>query len=205
MIKNYEHIAIIPARKNSIGYPKKNRIFFNHTKEFLRKIKWFKKIYLSSDDLWFEKHCKINNYQFLKRDKKLCKSNTSIKKVMVEIVRQKKIDDNCILWLIYIPLIPKSKKLFEKGKSIIQKKGIKSICGFTKVETHPYLTWYSKNNKIYKYCKNNIYRRQDLPKAMMHNHIISAFKCGELKYLNDELINKNTKPIFVKNKIKEID
>ena len=52
------HIAIIPARKNSIGYPKKNRIFFDYTKNFIKKIKWFENIYLSSDDDWFKKKCK---------------------------------------------------------------------------------------------------------------------------------------------------
>ena len=34
MKKNHNHIAIIPARKNSVGYPKKNRIFFQNTQVF---------------------------------------------------------------------------------------------------------------------------------------------------------------------------
>ena len=40
---------------------------------------------------------------------------------------------------------------------------------------------------------------------MTNNHVVCAFKCSELKYLDDELINTNTKPILIKNKIKEID
>ena len=43
-----------------------------------------------------------------------------------------------------------------------------------------------------------------LPPAITHNHIICAFKCSELKFLNDELINANTKPYLIKNEI-EID
>ena len=32
--------------------------------------------------------------------------------------------------------MPKSKKLFEKTKKIIENKNVKSVCGFTKVKTH---------------------------------------------------------------------
>ena len=205
MKKNYNHIAIIPARKNSVGYPKKNRIFFKDTQVFLKKIKWFKNIYLSSDDLWFKEKCEKYNYHFIKRNSKLAKHNTSIKEVMTDFVKKKKINPETIIWLVYIPLLPKSKFIYEKGKKIIEKKNTKSLCGFTKVKTHPYLACYKKKNKIFKYCKNNVFRRQDLPPAITHNHIISAFKCLELKYLDDELINANTIPFLKKNEIKEID
>ena len=204
-MSSYSHIAIIPARKNSKGYPKKNRLFFNYTKNFIKKINWFEKIYLSSDDEWFKSKCKENKYQFIKRSKKLSGPKISIKKVMDDFVKKKKIKKNYVIWLIYIPLMFKSKKLYEISKKLIEKKNINSICGFTKVETHPYLTWYKKNNKLYKFCKNNVFRRQDLPSAMTHNHVVCAFKCKELKYLDEELINANTKPILIKNKIKEID
>tara|TARA_B100000963_G_C22631871_1_gene675357 strand:+ start:2136 stop:2750 length:615 start_codon:yes stop_codon:yes gene_type:complete len=199
------HIAIIPARKNSIGYPGKNRLFFKYTRNFIKKINWFENIYLSSDDEWFKKKCKENKYHFVKRSKKLSGSKISIKKVIDDFVKKKKIKKNYIIWLIYIPLLPKSKKLYDSSKKLIEKKNIKSICGFTKVETHPYLTWYKKNNKLYKFCKNNVFRRQDLPLALSHNHIICAFRCSEIKYLDEELININTKPILIKGRIKEID
>ena len=199
------HIAIIPARKNSIGYPRKNRLFFKYTKNFIKKINWFENIYLSSDDEWFEKKCKENKYHFIKKSKKLSGPKISIKKVIDDFVKKKKIKKNYIIWLIYIPLMPKSKKLYDSSKKLIEKKNIKSICGFTKVETHPYLTWYKKNNKLYKFCKNNVFRRQDLPLALSHNHVICAFRCSEIKYLDEELININTKPILIKHRIKEID
>jgi len=199
------HIAIIPARKNSIGYPGKNRLFFKYTRNFIKKINWFENIYLSSDDEWFKKKCKENKYHFIKRSKKLSGPKISIKKVIDDFVKKKKIKKNYIIWLIYIPLLPKSKKLYDSSKKLIEKKNIKSICGFTKVETHPYLTWYKKNNKLYKFCKNNVFRRQDLPLALSHNHIICAFRCSEIKYLDEELININTKPILIKSRIKEID
>ena len=203
--KKIEHIAIIPARKNSIGYPKKNRIFFSYTNNFLNKIKWFDKIYISTDDNWFKKYLDNERYEFIKRSKKLSGHTIPIKDVMEDAVKKKKINSNSIIWLIYIPLIPKSKKLFEKTKKIIEKKNVKSACGFTKVKTHPFLTWYTKKNKLYQFCKNNIYRRQDLPRALTHNHVVCTFKCNELKKLNNELINSKTIPMLINSEIKEID
>ena len=102
MKKNHNHIAIIPARKNSVGYPKKNRIFFQNTQVFLKKIKWFKNIYLTSDDLWFKDKCERYNYHFNKRKHKFSKHNTSIKEVMTDFVKKKKIMPDTIIWLIYI-------------------------------------------------------------------------------------------------------
>ena len=200
-----KHIAIIPARKNSKGFPKKNRKFFFLTKKFLDKIKWFDKIYISTDDEWFDKYSNNNNYELIKRSKKLSGDKISIKKVMEDTVKKKKIDSKVIIWLIYIPLVTKSLKLYEKTKKIIEKRHTKSVCGFTKVKTHPFLCWFKKKNKIYQYCKNNVFRRQDLPPAFTHNHVVCAFKCYELKKLNDELINLNTKPIIINEEIKEID
>lgn len=203
--KKIEHIVIIPARKNSVGFPKKNRIFFSYTYNFLNKIKWFDKIYISTDDDWFKKYLIKKKYEFIKRSKKLSGHKVSIKRVMEDTVKKKKINSEAIIWLIYIPLIPKSKKLFEKTKKIIESKNVNSVCGFVKVKTHPFLSWYTKKNKLYQYCKNDIYRRQDLPTALTHNHIVCAFKSNELKKLNNELINSNTKPIIIKSEIKEID
>lgn len=203
--KRSQHVAIIPARKNSVGFPKKNRKFFSYTQKFLKKIQWFDKIYISTDDDWFKKYSNDNNYEFVKRSKKLSGHKISIKKVMEDTIKKKNIDSKVIIWLIYIPLLPKSKKLFEKTKKIIEKRHTKSVCGFTRVKTHPFLSWFKKKNKIYQYCKNDVFRRQDLPFAFTHNHIVCAFKCNELKKLNNELINSNTNPIIINEEIKEID
>ncbi len=205
MKKKYRHIAIIPARKNSVGYPRKNRKFFSYTQKFLKKIKWFDEIYITSDDGWFKKHSIKNGYKFLKRNKKLSGHKVSIKKVMEDTLKKKNLNSDAIIWLIYIPLLPKSKKLFERAKKMIERKNIRSVCGFTKVKTHPFLSWFRKKNKIYQYCKNNVFRRQDLPAAFMHNHIVCTFKSKELRKLNDELLNSNTRPIIINDQINEID
>ena len=204
-MSNYSHIAIIPARKNSKGFPKKNRIYFDNTVKFLKSINWFDKTILTSDDEWFKDKCKKNNIEFYKRDKKLSGSKVPIKKVFQDIMKNYDFSSKTILWLIYIPLIPKRKSHYFLAKKQIEKKKVKSLCGFTKVLTHPFLTWGFKDRKIFQFIKNNIFRRQDLPKAYSHNHIVCCFKINEIKNLNNELLNVSTYPLIIKEKIKEID
>ena len=204
-MSDYSHIAIIPARKNSKGYPKKNRIFYNKTVNFLKSIKWFNKLILTSDDEWFKPKCKNDNIEFYKRDKKLSGPKVPINKVFKDIIKNFDFNPKTIFWLIYIPLIPKKKNYFLLAKKQIEKKKIKSLCGFTNVITHPYLTWGLKNKKIFQYVKNDVFRRQDLPKAYSHNHIVCCFKINEIKNLNNELLNVNTYPLIIKEKITEID
>ena len=54
-----------------------------------------------------------------------------------------------------------------------------------------------KNKKISQYIENDIYRRQDLPPAWMHYHYVCCFKAKELNYLNSELLNSETYPVFL--------
>ncbi len=111
-MSTYNHIAVIPARKNSKGYPKKNRIYFNKTIKFIKSIKWFDKVILSSDDDWFKKKCKLNQFDFLKRNKKLSGPKISIKEVFKDIFKKSNYNSNTIFWLIYIPLLPKKEFLY---------------------------------------------------------------------------------------------
>ncbi len=121
-MSTYNHIAVIPARKNSKGYPKKNRIYFNKTIKFIKSIKWFDKVILSSDDDWFKKKCKLNQFDFLKRNKKLSGPKISIKEVFKDIIKKSNYNSNTIFWLIYIPLLPKKEFLYLIAKKKLNQK-----------------------------------------------------------------------------------
>ena len=43
-MSNNKHIALIPARKGSVGFKFKNRLFFDRTADFLDSIRWFDKV-----------------------------------------------------------------------------------------------------------------------------------------------------------------
>ncbi len=51
MSKKFKHIGVIPARAGSIGFPKKNQIFFDNTADFLKDLSWLDEVIVTSDDI----------------------------------------------------------------------------------------------------------------------------------------------------------
>ena len=200
-----KHIAIIPARKGSVGLPKKNQILFKNTVNFLKNLMWIDEVIVSSDDLIVLEKASRQNYICYNRPKILSGPNISIKKVLEDLCEYFEIDKNTIVWLFYLPIVYKEYSDFEKAKKVIEKSKIRSLCSFIPAKTHPFNTWKydKKKNKLYQYIKNDIYRRQDLPSAWMHHHYICCFKIKELKNLNSELLNSNTYPIFLSRETSE--
>ena len=68
-----KNIAVIPARRNSEGFRFKNRILFNETIDFLKKIKWFDQKIISTDDEVLIRKAKKYNLKTLERSKKIQK------------------------------------------------------------------------------------------------------------------------------------
>lgn len=203
-----KNIAVIPARRNSEGFRFKNRILFNETIDFLKKIKWFDQKIISTDDEVLIRKAKKYNLKTLERSKKNSKNNISIKSVMEEVRDKIKPDPSDKIWLIYLTIPYKNKKDFLNVKKISEKKKFKSLLSFREVITHPFDCWVIKP-KLKQIIKNKFFRRQDKPNVYEHYHYLSCFKVSELKKLNDELINKNTEPYLItgnaKYKINEID
>ena len=56
------HIAIIPARKNSVGLKHKNRLLFKYSALFVKKLNWFKKVIVSTDDRTIIHKAKKNKF-----------------------------------------------------------------------------------------------------------------------------------------------
>ena len=204
MKNKINHIAIIPARKNSKGLKLKNRLLFDYTEKFLKKIKWFDKIVFASDDDYFIPKCKKTNFFFYQRDKKNAKDDSSIKSLMQEVSKKLNLDQETILWLFYLTIPDRKLSDFKKLKSITKEKQFLSAMSFLAPQTHPYDCWII-NKKLKKFIKNDIYRRQDKIKLFEHHHYLCAFKVKELNKLNSELINSNTYPLILNKKIIEVD
>ena len=108
MIKKYEHIAVIPARKNSKSLPFKNRFLFKHTANFLKNNKLFSKVYVNSDDLYLKDLAKKYGFNFFNRQKKLASDTSCIKEVFVDMNNVLRFHSNTFIWLFYIPLVYKN-------------------------------------------------------------------------------------------------
>jgi CMP-N-acetylneuraminic acid synthetase len=194
-----EHIAVIPARQGSVGFKFKNRLFFDNTADFLDKLDWFENVIVSSDDEDILDKALKREYLIHHRSDKLSDSNTSIKDVMNNVIKEMKISSETYIWLFYLPILYKNKIDFENLKTLISDIKSNSFCSFIHAKVHPFNCWmYSeKKSKITQYIANDVYRRQDLPDAWEHYHYLCAFKAGCIDSLNSELISEDTNPIFL--------
>ena len=199
MVKKLKHIAVIPARAGSVGFPKKNQIFFDNTADFLEDLLWLDEVIVTSNDKVVLDKARKKNFKVHERSEVLSDSDVSIKSVFKDLINSLKIQDDVILWLFYLPVLYKNFSDFEKAKTIIEEPNINSLCTFVAAKTHPLNTWQynQKNKKISQYIENDIYRRQDLSPAWMHYHYVCCFKAKELKNLNSELLNSETYPFFL--------
>jgi len=210
-MKKNTHFAFIPARKNSVGFPKKNRKFFDNTASFINSIDWFDKVLVSSDDDKVLDKAKKNGYSLHNRNPIFSKSNISIKETLSNVIEENNIHKDVYLWLFYLPILYKNKVDFKKVFDLIESSDIDSLCSFVPAATHPFNCWIfdKSNSKIIQYVSNDVYRRQDLPDAWMHYHYLCVFKAGSISELNNELICENTTPIFLDqnlcDKLVEID
>jgi len=195
------HIAIIPARMGSQGFKFKNRKLFSYTADCLDKVLWIQKIIVSTDDPVVEKNAKERGYDIHKRLAYLAGPKISIKQVFESVIKDKRIKNEDILWLFYLPVLYKNENDFQAARKIIEKDGINSLCSFIPARSHPYNCWrYDDDTKrIKQYIPNDVFRRQDLPPAWMHYHYLCCFKVFELQHMNSELINHNTFPMFLSN------
>lgn len=200
-----KHIAVIPARMGSKGLPFKNRIFFDHTADFIESINWFDSTLVSTDDPFLMEKGNQRGYLVRERPKRLSGSTVSIKAVFEDLIEAIEFSPQDVLWLFYIPLLYRNKTDFDKARMRFEEEHAKSLCTFIKAKTHPYHCWqYEESSKeLSQYIANDKFRRQDLPPAWMHHHYVCCFKVDELVSLNSELLNARTTPIFLDSETTE--
>ena len=122
MNRKFNHIAVIPARKDSKSLPFKNRFLFKYTAEFLKITKLFDKVYVNSDDPHLKDLAKQYGFIFFKRQKNLANDTTCIKKVFTDMKVKLRFASNTFIWLFYIPIVYKNLKDFKKSIKLVEKK-----------------------------------------------------------------------------------
>tara|TARA_B100001245_G_C22879431_1_gene422849 strand:- start:1174 stop:1860 length:687 start_codon:yes stop_codon:yes gene_type:complete len=199
MKKKSQHIAIIPARKGSKGLPFKNRMFFDYSADFIDSQMIWDRVIVSSNDEIIKKKVKDKGYEFHSRSEELSGDTISVKEVFCEVVKDFRLDQEDILWVISLPVVYKNPRDFRKAKAIIDEGNYRSLCGFITAKSHPFYCWsFNKKNEILtQYIDNDIYRRQDLPPAFTPHNYLQCMKVSELHKLNSEMLNSKTFPYFL--------
>jgi len=188
---------IIPARRNSKGFPFKNRELFDIT---INKIpeEFLGSIIVSTDDEWIIEKCQEYDLKYDHRKPELANDGTSTMEVMMDLYERKLIldDDTVVMlyltypertWLEVLDCLITFK--FNNLSSLLCKKEIKG--------THPYLYMLDiGNNRGAQLIAHDLYRRQHYPKVFELSHFICIFKgyevCNTNPLLNNNLYGKHT-------------
>ena len=118
------HIALIPARKGSKGFKNKNSKFFRLTANFVKKMSFIDKIYVTTNDPLVAKKARKEKFLVFQRSEKYAKSNISIKDTVLEFCNNNLLEKNVFIWLLYIPIVNRNIKDFNFAKKILEKKKI---------------------------------------------------------------------------------
>lgn len=200
-----KHIAVIPARMGSVGFKHKNRKFFAYTAEFLKKVPWFQNVIVSTDDPEIIQYAKRYEFVVHIRPESLGGPAVSIHSVFECIIQEMDIADKHVLWLFYLPVLYKNLADFDQAKEIVERGQYESLCTFVPAKAHPFNCWKydHQSRKLDQYVKNDCFRRQDLPAAWTHYHYVYCFLAKALSKLNSEMINEDTYPFFLDEKVRD--
>jgi len=187
---------VIPARKGSKGFPKKNRKLLPFTFNDIPK-KNHEQVIVTTDDSYIIKKLSSTKIKILKREKKLSGDSISIKDVMLDVIKKFQIDPNDRIVMLYLTSPKRRFTDVEKILTFYKRKKAKSLTCCVKPKSNPFLCFYQlKNNKGKQIIKHDLYRRQNYPECFEMRHFVVIFDVNEILKLNKNLYNKNT--IFYK-------
>lgn len=180
---------LIPARRNSKGFPFKNRKLLPYTLDIIpNELK--NNVTISTDDEEIINSCEQRGIDFIIRDKSI--DDVGIKPVIEDYLEKRNIDKELVLMLY---LTYPERKWYDISKAIdfMNRHDAHSLLCKKEPKTHPYLCLEEKsNNKGKDFIGHDLYRRQQFPKCFELSHYISLFTSDELPKLNNRLFNTDT-------------
>ncbi|UCF13181.1 MAG: hypothetical protein JSW06_02710 [Thermoplasmatales archaeon] len=182
---------IIPARRNSKGFPFKNRKLFKYTLNNIPH-NCHHNVIVTTDDEEIIKICKTYGLKHIYRPEHLACDEANTRDVLIhaiESVGMGKDDIVCMLYLTY----PQRTWEFvtEFLDCFIHQKAKSMLCGMDPL-THPYLCMYEFEGGSMQVVHHDLYRRQDYPPVFEISHFCFASYVSELYHLNKNLYNERT-------------
>ena len=187
---------IIPARRDSKGFPFKNRKLLDYTINNIPIELHEKTIVTTNDEKIIEK-LSATNINVLRRDEQLCLDDISIKDVMLDVVKKFQMKSNDTIVMLYLTSPDRKFSDIEKILGYYYERKIKTLTCCVEPKTHPYLVLFKKENqKGEQVVKHDLYRRQDYPECFEIRHFVCIFQVDEIQKLNSNMYNEST--IFYK-------
>ena len=181
---------IIPARKGSKGIPFKNRKLFDYTA--IKIPAEYKSItYVFSDDQLINERSKELGFKSLKRNPASASDKATTKAMMEDFCCN--FQDNDPIVMLYLTYPKRKWSDVERAIKIFKKKNLFSLLCKKEVRQTPYLMMFDLGDgRGEQVIKHDLSRRQDYRKCFEISHYISIIRPSELDSLNNNLYNKNT-------------
>jgi CMP-N-acetylneuraminic acid synthetase len=180
---------VIPARRNSVGVPFKNRKLLDHT---LNVLPDDCNLIVSTDDEFIIDRVKEKAI-VIERCPELSKGDICIKDVMVDVVEKCSLKDDDVVIMLYLVYPQRTELELDNAIEFFQVKGASSMLCKYDAKPSPYLCFYEKpGHKGEPVIKHSFHRRQDYLECFFISHYLCMFKVGELPRLKNDLYNEDT-------------
>ena len=194
---------LIPARKESKGFPHKNRKLLDFTINSIPK-DYLNLVYVSTDDNFIKDKALNLNVNIIDRPSNLAKDETSMKDVLQHFIKVNNISKNSNIILLYLTYPERTWSDISNIYNFFKDKKADSLICAEKVEQHPYLCFYERENlKGEMIVKHNLYRRQDYPKCLKQSMFVACYKTKIVDKLNDLMVEDNS--IYYKLEKNKVD
>ena len=183
---------VIPARRGSKGVPFKNRFLIEYVVDSIPDdLK--EKIIISTDDEYIVERMLERNIEVLERKPELATDEADVKCVVKDVITQYKIKDEDYIFMLYTVWPERTFGMIENIFDIFLREKVDSLLCSTEVKTHPYMTFYLKDdNKGEPVVKHDFYRRQDYPECFMSSHLLAIIKVEYLHLVDSNLHHTQT-------------
>ena len=183
---------VIPARRDSKGLPFKNRKLLDYTVNNIPIELHEKTIVTTNDEKIIEK-LSVTSINVLKRDELLCLDDSSIKDVMLDVVKKFQMKPNDTMVMLFLTYPDRKFSDIKKILDYYFERKIKTLTCCIEPKTHPYLVLYKKEEqKGEQVVKHDLYRRQDYPECLEIKHFVCIFQVEEIQKLNNNMYNEST-------------
>ncbi len=196
---------VIPARKNSVGLPNKNRKLFQFTATTI-PTREKKQVLVTSDDEYILIMAEDQGFISYKRPDELCSNTASMKSVLIDIAKYFKLNNDDLIVTLYLTYPERTWSDIENALRFFNNSNAKSLlCKKILMGTHPALLMFSNGIRGKQLFQHDLYRRQDYPPVFEISHYISICQVDELKKLNQNLYNDDTIFFSIDSRTIDID